>query len=146
MNAVPKRHWLGITGTILGCLAVVAAVLPLWVLPVLVPPEPVDKVVVDTAQKIKDRIAAKLKGTEYKEADRKLDWYQILAIVAVSLGVMALILGAVSFVAHEPWRYAGAAGALGAGAILFQFSILVAGAILGILLLFVILSALNINL
>lgn len=146
MTDVPKRHWLGIIGTIFGCLAVVAAVLPLWVLPALVPPEPIDKVVVDTAQKIKDRVVAKMKGVEYREVDRKLDWNQILAIVAVSLGVLALIFGAVSFVAHEPWRYAGAAGALGAGAILFQFSILVAGALLGILLVFVILSALNINL
>ena len=35
---------------------------------------------------------------------------------------------------------------LNAGAIVFQFSLLVAGALLGILLLFVILSALNISL
>src|SRR5687768_14707851 len=143
MTTMPKRYWLGIIGTLFGCLAVVAAVLPLWVLPVIIPPAPVDKVVVDTAQKIKDRIAAKIKGVEYKEAARKLDWYNVFAVVAVSLGVLALIFSAISFVAHEPWRFAGAAGALGAGAILFQFSILVAGALLGILLIFVILSALN---
>lgn len=145
MTTTQKTHWLGIIGTIFGCLAVVAAVLPTWVLPVIIPPEPVDKVVVDTAQKIKDRVVAKVKGVEYKEPERKLDWYQILAVAAVTLGVLALILAAISFVAHEPWRYAGAAATLGAGAIVFQFSLLVAGALLGVLLIFVILSALNIS-
>jgi hypothetical protein len=132
MTATQNKHWLGIIGTIFGCLAIVAAVLPTWVLPVVLPPEPVDKVVVDTAQKIKDRVAARVKGVEFKEPERSLDWYKILAIAAVSLGVLALIFGAVSFVAHEPWRYAGAAATLGAGAIVFQFSLLVAGALLGI--------------
>lgn len=146
MTTTQKKHWLGIIGTLVGCLAIVAAVLPTWVLPVLIPPKPVDKVVVDTAQKIKDRVIAKVKGVEYKEPQRKLDWYHVLAITAVSLGVLALIFAAVSFVVHEPWRYAGAAATLGAGAIVFQFSLLVAGALLGILLLFVILSALNISL
>lgn len=146
MTTTRKTHWLGIIGTIAGCLAVVAAVLPTWVLPVLIPPEPVDKIVVDTAQKIKDRVAAKIKGVEYKEPERKLDWYKVLAIAAVSLGVLALIFAAISFVTHEPWRYAGAAATLGAGAIVFQFSLLVAGVLIGILLLFVILSALNISL
>jgi len=146
MTTAQKAHWLGIVGTVVGCLSVVAAVLPTWVLPAIIPPEPVDKVVVDTAQKIKDRVAARVKGVEYREPERKLDWYQIFAIAAVTLGVLALLLAAISFVAHEPWRFAGAAAMLGAGAIVFQFSLLVAGALLGIVLIFVILNALNISL
>ena len=146
METTVKRHWFGIVGTALGCLAIIAAVLPTWVLPLLVPPPPVDRVVVDTAQKIKNRVIAKAKGVEYQEPKRALDWYQVLAAVAVTLGVLALVLAAVSFVVREPWRFAGAAGALGAGAIVFQFSLLIAGALIGILLIFVILNYLGISL
>jgi hypothetical protein len=141
-----KRHWFGILGTAVGCLAVIAAVIPTWVIPIFVPPPPVDRVVVETAQKIKDRVIAKAKGVEYQEPKRPLDGYLILAAIAVTLGVLALVLAAVSFVVREPWRYAGAAGILGAGAIVFQFSLLIAGALLGILLVFVILNFLGISL
>jgi hypothetical protein len=146
METTVKNHWFGIIATALGCLAVVAAVLPTWILPLIVPPQPVDRVVVETAQKIKDRVIAKAKGVEYQEAKRAPDWYQILAAVAVTLGVLALVLAAVSFVVREPWRYAGVAGTLGAGAIVFQFSLLIAGALIGVLLIFVILNYLGIDL
>ena len=146
MTTAPKTHWLGIIGTFFGCLAVLAAVLPTWVLPIVMPPEPVDKVVVDTAQKIKERVVAKAKGVEYKEAERKTDWYRVLSAAAVTLGALAIVLAAISFVAREPWRFAGAAATLGAGAILFQFSLLVAGALIAVLLIAVILNALGISL
>lgn len=146
MSTAQRKHWLGIVGTLFGCLAVIAAVLPIWVLPLVVPPEPVDKVVVDTAQKIKDRVVAKAKGVEYKEPQHRADVYQILAAAAVTLGVVALILGAISFVSHEPWRFSAVASALGAGAILFQFSLMVAGAIVIVLLVAVVLNALGASL
>ena len=58
MTASIRRPWFGLSATLLGCLAVLAAVLPLWVLPVLQPPEPLDKVIVSTAEKVKARLAA----------------------------------------------------------------------------------------
>jgi hypothetical protein len=145
METAAKHHWFGIVGTFLGCLAIVAAVLPTWVLPMVAPPLPIDRVVFDTAHKIKDRMVAKAKGVEYQEAKRPTDWYQILAAVAVSLGVLALIFAATSFIMREPWRFAGAAAALGAGAIVFQFSLLVAGALISLLLIFIILSYFDIT-
>lgn len=146
METAAKHHWFGTVGTILGCLAIAVAVLPTWVLPLVVPPPTIDRVVVDTAHKIKDRVIAKAKGVEYQETKRAANWYQVLAVVAVSLGVLALILAAVSFVTREPRRVAGAAAALGAGAIVFQFSLLVAGALIGLLLIFVVLNYLGISL
>jgi len=146
MTSAPKKHWLGIIATLFGCLAVAAAVLPTWMFPLVVPPTPPDKFVVEAAQKIKDRVMAKAKGVEYKEPERKTNWYLIFSTAAATLGVLALIFGAISFVAHEPWRYAAAAGTLGAGAIMFQFSLLVASAIIAILLLAVILNAFGISL
>lgn len=145
MTNAPKKHWFGMIATLFGCLAVIAAVLPTWVLPLVVPPAPVDKVVVETAQKIKDRVVAKAKGVEYQEPAKKTNWYQVFSTAAITLGVLALVLGTISFVAREPWRYAAAAGTLGTGAIMFQFSLLVAGAIITILLLALILNALGIT-
>lgn len=141
MNAIAKRRpWFGISANIAGALAVVAAVLPMWVLPVIAPRPPIDKVVADTAGKIKDRIVAKVKGASYNEPERKVDPYGVSAVVAVSLGVCALILAAVSFLFHEPRRYVTTAAILGAGAIAFQFlSQVIGGALfivaIGILLL-----------
>jgi len=132
--------------TLFGCLAIVVAVLPIWVLPLVVSPAPVDKVVVETAQKIKDRVVAKARGVEYQESVNKINWYSVFSAAAVIFGVLALVLGAISFVAREPWRYAAAAGVLGAGSILFQFSLLIAVSIIAILLLAVILNALGITL
>lgn len=146
MTTSPKTHWLGIVGTLFGCLAVLAAVLPLWVLPIVQPPDPADKVVVDTARKIKERIVAKARGVEYPEAERKTDWYRVLSAAAVTLGALAIVFAALSFVAREPWRFAGAAASLGAGAILFQFSLMVAAALIAVLLIAVILNALGISL
>jgi hypothetical protein len=146
MEMTVKRYKFGIVGTFLGCLAIIAAVLPTWVLPLFAPPPPVDRVVVETAQKIKDRVIAKAKGVEYQEPKRALDWYQIFSAIAVILGVLALILSVVSFAFREPWRYSGTAGALGAGAIVFQFSLLISGALIGIVLIFVVLNFLGMSL
>ncbi len=121
LNDVEKRKsWLGVIAIALGCLAISAAVLPTWVLSVFIQPEPVDKVVFNFAQKIKDRAAAKIKGTEYKEPVRKKDWYQIFVAAAMGLGVLTLIFSAISFARRDPWQYAVSSSMLGAGAIIFN--------------------------
>ena len=146
MSAVQRKNWFGGLATLLGCLAVMAAVLPTWVLPLVAPPEPIDKAVVGTAKNIKDRLIAKASGETYKEPARKTDWYQLLAVVAVGLGVGALIFSAISFVLREPWRFAAVGATLGVGAILFQVSLMIAFALIGILFIAVILNALGVGL
>lgn len=143
MTASIRRPWLGLSATLLGCLAVLAAVLPLWVLPVLLPPEPLDKVIVSTAEKVKARIAAKARGVAYQEPARRTDWHGVLAAAAATFGALAIVLAAVSAVAREPWRFAAVAAALGVGALLFQLSVAVATALIVCLLILVILSALG---
>jgi hypothetical protein len=141
MTTVPnKKPWFGIAGSGVGILAVLAAVLPMWILPALSPPRPIDKVVVDTAEKIKDRVAAKLKGTQYKEVERQFDWYRAFAMVAVMLGVLAIALAVASFLVGEPRRYSGVSAALGVGAIVFQFVSWLGGAIVGAAILLLLLS------
>ena len=146
MSAVQRKNWFGSFATFLGCLAVMAAVLPTWVLPLVAPPEPIDKAVVSTAQNIKDRLVAKAAGKAYQEPVRKTDWYPLLAVVAVTLGVGALIFSAISFVSREPWRFAAVGATLGVGAIVFQASLMIAFALIGILFIAVILNALGVSL
>jgi hypothetical protein len=64
-SAVPSRR-LGIIGSIVGVLALMAAVLPHWVVPIVFPPPPADQVIVDTGHRIKDRVIARVKGVEYQ--------------------------------------------------------------------------------
>lgn len=146
MTASIRRPWFGLSATLLGCLAVLAAVLPLWVLPVLQPPEPLDKVIVSTAEKVKARIAAQAKGVAYQEPARHTDWYRVLAAAAATFGAMAIVLAAVSAVAREPRRFAVVAAALGVGALLFQLSVAVATALIVCLLMLAVLSALGVTL
>lgn len=145
MTTTRRKNRLGIIATWLGCLGIIAAVLPTWVFPLVSPPEPVDKVVVDTAHNIKNRLVAKAMGKEYKEPIRKTDWYKVLAVAAVTLGVGALVFSAVSFVSREPWRFAVAGATLGAGAILFQFSLMITFALIGVLFVAVILGAFGLS-
>lgn len=146
MTASIRRPWFGLSATLFGCLAVLAAVLPLWVLPVLLPPEPLDKVIVSTAEKVKARIAAKAKGVAYQEPARRTDWFGVLAAAAAMFGALAIVLAAVSAVAREPRRFAAVAAALGVGALLFQLSVAVATALIVCVLILAVLSALGITL
>lgn len=146
MTASIRRPWFGLSATLFGCLAVLAAVLPLWVLPVLQPPEPLDKVIVSTAEKVKARIAAKARGVAYQEPARRTDWYRVLAAAAATFGALAIVLAAVSAVAREPWRFAAVAAALGVGALLFQLLVALATALIVCQLILVVLSALGIAL
>jgi hypothetical protein len=146
MTASIRRPWFGLSATLFGCLAVLAAVLPLWVLPVLLPPQPLDKVIVSTAEKVKARIAAKAKGVAYQEPAPRTDWYGVLAAAAATFGALAIVLAAVSAVAREPRRFAAVAAALGVGALLFQLSVAVATALIVCVLVLAVLSALGITL
>ena len=65
----------------------------------------------------------------------------MFSVAAATLGALALVLAAISFVAREPWRFAAAAAALGAGAIVFQISIALAAALVAIVLIAVVLGA-----
>jgi hypothetical protein len=140
-----KISWLGNFAVAFGSLALVLAILPTYLLPLLSPPESADKVVIDFARKIKDRAIATVKGVQYQEPQAKRDWYQILAAAAMVFGVLAIIFAAGSFIAKESWRYAVVGSALGIGAVMVQFSLLVAGILVVIVLVAVILNFLGLN-
>ncbi|MBR0754004.1 hypothetical protein JQ604_17610 [Bradyrhizobium jicamae] len=138
---------LGSIGSIIGLLALIAAVLPHWVLPVIYPPPPVDKVVVDTGHKIKDRIIARVKGVEYQEPQQEKPVRRTLSdslsITAISLGLLAIILAVLALIFREERLLAVVSAGLGIGAIAIEVSFFFIGVLILIAILYLIANIIN---
>lgn len=132
-SAVRPRHF-GVIGSIVGLLALIAAVLPHWVLPMIYPPPPVDKVIVDTGHRLKDRLIARAKGVEYQApVQEKSVGAQLsseLAAGAIALGLFAIAFSVFSLIRREEKLLAGVSATLGIAAIAFEFSFFVIGALI----------------
>lgn len=139
--ALPSRR-LGVIGSIVGVLALFAAVLPHWVVPVLYPPPPADKVIVDTGHRIKDRIVAKVKGVEYQapkvEKSTGRSWSETASVTAISLGLLAILFSVLALIFREERLLAAVAATLGTGAIAIEISFVMMGALILIAILYVI--------
>ena len=140
-STVPSRR-LGIVGSIVGVLALMAAVLPHWIVPIVFPPPPADKVIVDTGHRIKDRIVAKVKGVEYQapkvEKSAGRSWSGIASVTAISLGLLAILFSVLSMIFREERLLAAVAATLGTGAIAIEISFVMMGVLILIAILYVI--------
>ncbi len=125
-----KRSTFGVVGLTTGAIALLVALLSFWALPILIPPKPIEQVVVEKALDIRQRLVERIAGIESKEQrDNEIDWYRICAVVAVALGAAAIVLAGVSFARRENLRISAVAALLGTGAIVAQFLILILAAI-----------------
>jgi hypothetical protein len=140
-SAVPSRR-LGIIGSIVGVLALMAAVLPHRVVPIVFPPPPADQVIVDTGHRIKDRVIARVKGVEYQvpkvEKSAGRSWSETASATAISLGLLAILLSVLSLIFREERLLAGVAAILGTGAIAIEISFVMIGALILIAILYVV--------
>lgn len=138
---------LGIAGSVFGLLALAAALLPTWILPAILPAKPLDQIVVETGHSIKERIAAaraKITVTRKTEEKTALEsWSEIFSIAAVGLGFLAIACAVLSLLRSEERLPAALAAALGAGAIVAQIALLLAGALIAVLLVCAILDHLD---
>ena len=138
---LPSRR-LGIIGSIAGVLALMAAVLPHWVVPMVFPPPPADQVIVDTGHRIKDRVMARVKGVEYQapkvEKSAGRSWSEAASATAISLGLLAILLSVLSLIFREERLLAGVAALLGTGAIAIEISFVMIGALILIAILYVV--------
>lgn len=139
-----------VSGLAIGFIGLFAAVMSPWILDSISPPsKTIDEVAVDVAVNIKDRLVAKAKGQEFvaKAKDDKTPslrrWYPPITI---GLGLLGMCLGIVGFIRHEGTRMSASAVTVGLAAIVFQYFLLLAGAIILILLIGLILTALGIDL
>ena len=142
-SAVQLRR-LGIIGSIVGLLALMAAVLPHWVLPVMFPPKPVDQVIVDVGHRLKARLIARAKGVEYQAPARERSFGDRLgdgfSIAATSLGVLAIILAIFSLFFREEKLLAGVSATLGVFAIALEISFVVIGALIVIAIIYAVMD------
>ncbi|MCS3891746.1 hypothetical protein M2171_000879 [Bradyrhizobium japonicum USDA 38] len=140
-SALPSRR-LGIIGSIVGVLALMAAVLPHWVVPMIFPPPPADQVIVDTGHRIKDRVIARVKGVEYQapkvEKSAGRSWSEAASATAISLGLLAILLSVLALIFREERLLAGVAAILGTGAIAIEISFVMIGALILIAILYVV--------
>ncbi|WP_431205958.1 hypothetical protein ACQ86E_14610 [Bradyrhizobium betae] len=141
ISTVPSRR-LGIIGSIVGILALMAAVLPHWVVPIVFPPPPADQVIVDTGHRIRDRVIARVKGVEYQtpkvEKSAGRSWSETASVAAISLGLLAVLLSVLALIFREERLLAAVAATLGAGAIAIEISFVVIGALILIAILYVV--------
>jgi hypothetical protein len=133
---------LGVIGSLIGLLALIAAVLPHWVLPVIYPPPPADQVIVDTGHRLKDRLIARVKGVEYHAPPREKSTGSRLSdassIAAISFGLLAILFSVLALVFREERLLAGVAATLGTGAIAIEISFLAMGVLILIAVLYVV--------
>ena len=138
-TTAPSRR-LGAIGSIIGVLALIAAVLPHWVVPVVFPPQPADQVIYDVGSRLKDRLIARAKGVEYHaprpEKSVGHRWEDTFSIGALSLGLLAILLAVLSLIFREDKLLAGVSAALGVGAIAFEFSFIVMGVLCFIIIVY----------
>jgi len=129
-STLPSRR-LGIIGSIVGLLALIAAVLPHWVLPAMYPPPPADQVIVDTGHRLKERLIARAKGVEYQAPKQETSTGGRLSgdfsTAAISLGLLAVAMAVLALVFREEKLLAGVSAALGMTAIAIEISFFVLG-------------------
>jgi hypothetical protein len=140
-SAQPSRR-LGIIGSLIGMLALMAAVLPHWVVPMVFPPPPADQVIVDTGHRIKDRVIARVKGVEYQapklETSAGRSLAETASAAAISLGLLAILFAVLALIFREERLLAGVAALLGAGAIAIEISFVMIGALILLAILYVV--------
>ncbi|MEZ2146616.1 hypothetical protein AAE026_30645 [Bradyrhizobium sp. DN5] len=140
-STAPSRR-LGIIGSIVGVLALMAAVLPRWVVPIVFPPPPAEQVIVDTGHRIKDRVMARVKGVEYQapriEKSAARSWSETASVTAISLGLLAILLSVLALIFREERLLAAVAATLGTGAIAIEISYVMIGALILIAILYVV--------
>lgn len=138
---LPATHHVGLMAIAVSMAAFLLAAVSAWVAPAFEPePVPLDEAAVDFVIGFKEKLNAKLDGKpvpKVEPATEPTNWYPV-SVVAV--GALGVCLGVISFVRHEDTRISLAAVLLGISAMLIQFLLVLATAILAILLIGVVLS------
>ncbi|MEJ2610776.1 MAG: hypothetical protein P8179_12005, partial [Candidatus Thiodiazotropha sp.] len=131
MKSERKGKTLGTIGTIIGLIALGVGLIHFTFGPIN-EPQPVESFVADTTIKLKNAIAAKIKGEEYTppKVEKTLDVDEIIYKGVMMSGFIALAFGALGFTQSEEWRPSGVAFVLGGAAITLQLSIVFIGALL----------------
>jgi hypothetical protein len=138
LAAKGKAPW-GLVGVIVACIALAAAFLSPWIAEAVDPSPPLEEVVADKAVKIKEAMQAKLSGETYV-AEQKVRVRAVLPPVVIALGLGGAGLGLISLFKREMRMFSTCAMTIGISAAVVQWVAVLAGAILGLLVLYLIFS------
>lgn len=136
-----KRTISGI-GAFLGLIALTAAFLSPQIAKAIDPPsKPLEQIVVDSASRIVDAAKAKAAGQEYtRNTPIQKRPSRFIYPIVICLGMFAAGLGITGLLRSEDRTLASGAVALGIGAAVVQFSLMILGAILILFLIFAVIS------
>jgi hypothetical protein len=140
-SAKRRSPW-GLAGVIVACVALAAAFLSPWIAEAIDPSPPLEEVVADKAVKIRDAMKAKLAGKEYV-AERRVRVGAVLPPVVIAAGLAGAGLGLVSLFKRETRMFSASAMTIGISAVAVQWMVVVAAAIIGLLVLYLIFSFLT---
>lgn len=121
----------------MACLALAAAFLSPWIAEAIDPSPPIEEVVANKAVQVRDAVKAKLTGKEYV-IERRVSVAAIIPPVVIACGLAGAALGLVSFFKRETKVFSTCAMAIGMSAVVVQWMLVVAAAILGLLVLYLI--------
>jgi hypothetical protein len=145
-----KRSIVGGIGLVFALLGLVAAILSPWIVDAIEPErKSIDEAAAEVATKIKDRLVAKAKGQEYIppiETETGFDITKWYPAGTIALGLCGICFGVGGFCRHEDLRITGSSVTVGLAAIVFQYFLLLAAAIIFFMLVWLFLSALGIEL
>ncbi len=140
------RVALGASGAVLAALAIVAGVMHL-VLGPITGPRTLEEAAYDTARSVRDAVVAGIRGEEYQPPpDPGLDPDDLVRVGVTVAGALAILLGIGGFLRRESLAMGAAAMSLGTTAIVLQVSIVIAGIIAGLFLLYIVLTAFGFDL
>ncbi|MFT5836605.1 MAG: hypothetical protein ACI9ZV_000101 [Candidatus Azotimanducaceae bacterium] len=142
-----KKNTLGITGCIISFIALVAAFLSPQIAEAIDPSaKPIEESAVDFALKLKDVAEAKMKGEEYQAEPIEKNPSSYLFTAVIGFGMIGTGFGLGSLIKGENRSISGGAMTLGIIAAVVQWSLLIAGVIIFLLLVTTVLGMLGIDL
>ena len=139
---IPARF--SLIALVLGMLAFTCSVGHFWLGPIEPPPMLEDSIA-DQAVKIRDKVVAKLRGSDTPSEVHRKSWGADRVAMATTAGVgsLAILLAVIGFVRHEPNRMAGSAAVLGGTALALQYLVIAVCAIVCAIILAAVLSRLD---
>lgn len=139
-----KKTALGITGCVIGFIAMVAAFFSPQIAKAIDPPsKSLEENVVEFAVKLKNAAEAKLSGEDYPPDSQDKKPSSALFPAIIGLGMIGSGFGVASVIRGEKRTLSGTAIALGITVAVVQWSLLIAGAIIFCVLVLAVITALG---
>lgn len=146
-----SKLFLSLIGVCLSLLAFCVAATSPFIIAELDPSPPIEDVAIDKAFEIKDKIMSRLTGNEEQknspeETSNTFSFADTLVLSVIATGLLGMIFGVLGFIRHEQKRASLAAILIGIGAIILQYSLIIAAILILITFIGTILNSLGIDL